>query len=360
MTTIEEIHIPGFEKVLEVQNPSVGLHAFIALHNTTLGPGLGGTRIFPYATKEQALTDVLRLAQGMTSKSAITKVGYGGAKAVIIGDHRKIKTPALFKAYGEVLNSLKGQYITAEDVGTTTDDVSELLKTTPYVVGLPLELGGGGDPSPFTAWGVYRGIEAVCTALFGSPNLAGKRIAIQGLGKVGSILAGFLFWSGAKLFVADPDEKVLDHFAKLYSAEKVSTDDIHKVACDIYAPCALGGILNDKTIPELRCKGVAGCANNQLLTEQHALVLQEKDILYAPDYVINAGGLINVSFELLPQGYDSAISRNLVNDIGETLNYLFKESAEKKITPLEASIRLTKEYLDKKIGQRKEPPRFRK
>ncbi len=157
MTTIEEIHIPGFEKVLEAQNPSVGLHAFIALHNTTLGPGLGGTRIYPYSTKEQALTDVLRLSQGMTSKSAITKVGFGGAKAVIIGDHRKIKTPQLFKAYGEVLNTLKGQYITAEDIGTTTDDVAELLKTTPYVVGLPFELGGGETQAPSLPGALSKG-----------------------------------------------------------------------------------------------------------------------------------------------------------------------------------------------------------
>ncbi len=360
MTTIEEIHIPGFEKVLEAKNPTVGLHAFIALHNTTLGPGLGGTRIFPYATKEQALTDVLRLSQGMTSKSAITKVGFGGAKAVIVGDHRKIKTPALFKAYGEVLNTLKGQYITAEDIGTTTDDVAELLKTTPYVVGLPFEQGGGGDPSPFTAWGVVKGIEAVCSFLYGSTNLEGKRIAIQGLGKVGAPLAGFLFWRGAKLFVADPDEKVLNHYAQLYNAEKIGTNDIHKVACDIYAPCALGGVLNDQTIPELKCQAIAGCANNQLLTEQHAEMLQDRSILYAPDYVINAGGLINVALELLPQGYNSTNARHLVNQIEPTLTRLFTLSAEKKITPLEASIHLTQEYLDKKIGKRTEQPHFQK
>ncbi len=177
---------------------------------------------------------------------------------------------------------------------------------------------------------------------------------------MGAPLAGFLFWRGAKLFVADPDEKVLNHYAQLYNAEKISTNEIHRVSCDIYAPCALGGILNDNTIPELRCKAVAGCANNQLLTEQHAEMLQQRNILYAPDYIINAGGLINVALELLPQGYNSSNSRHLVNHIEETLAHLFKHAAEKKITPLEASIHLVQEYLEKKIGERKEAPHFHK
>lgn len=359
MTSIEEIHIPGFEKVIEAKNEKVGLHAFIAIHNTTLGPALGGTRIYPYATKEQALTDALRLAQGMTYKSAITKVGLGGGKAAIIGDHRKIKSEELLLAYADVINSLKGEFITAEDVGTTTDDIATMRRRTPYVVGLPFVDGkGSGDPSPFTAWGIVRGIESVCTFLFGSPNLDGKKIAIQGLGKVGSLLAGFLFWKGAKLVVADPDQKALQHFSKLYNAEIVSPDDVHKVPCDIFSPSAMGGIINDKTIPELHCKAVAGCANNQLLNEQHAVDLFNRGILYAPDYVINAGGLINVAFELLPEGYNSHASLHLVNQIGETLTHLFEESEKSKKSPQQTVVDIAHTYLEQKIGKRVTPPRL--
>jgi leucine dehydrogenase len=359
MTVIEEIHIPGFEKVIEAKNPSLGLHAFIALHNTTLGPALGGTRIYSYPTKEAALTDVLRLAQGMTYKSALTKVGFGGGKAVIIGDHKKIKSQEFLFAYADVINSLGGNYITAEDIGTTTDDVAIMRQRTPYVVGLPFGQGlGSGDPSPFTAWGVYRGIQAVAAFLFGSPSLAGKKIAIQGIGKVGKPLAEFLFWNGAKLVVADMDPAALTQVSKLYGAEIVPPSEIHKVPCDIFAPCAMGGILNDVTIPEMQCKAVAGSANNQLLSEHHADVMKKHGILYAPDYVINAGGLINVCHELLPGGYDATSSRILTDKIEDSLLKLFQKAEEDNLTPSQEAINLAHLYLDQKIGKREIPLRL--
>ena len=254
MTVIEQIHIPGFEKVIEAKNPALGLHAFIALHNTTLGPALGGTRIYPYATKEAALTDVLRLAQGMTYKSALTKVGFGGGKAVIIGDHKKIKSPEFLTAYADVINSLGGSFIRRRrwhDNGRCRhhEKKDALCCRFTFRAGLRKR-----RPQPFYRWGVFRGIEAVATYLFGSPSLTGKKVAIQGLGKVGKPLANFLFWHGASLIVADTDPAALALFSKLYSAEIVSPSDIHKIPCDIFAPCAMGGILNDVTIPEMQCK----------------------------------------------------------------------------------------------------------
>lgn len=351
MPNIIKLDIPGYEKVIEVVDKTVGLHAFIAVHNTTLGPGLGGTRIFPYATREDALKDVLRLAEGMTYKAAIAKVGLGGAKGVIMANSYREKSPKLLQAYAEAVNSLDGQFITAEDVGSTTADVAIMRQVTPHLVGLPIE-SGSGDPSPFAAWGVYKGMQAVCHHLFGSSSLKGKRIAIQGLGKVGSALSGYLFWQGAELIITDIKRARAEELGRLYDAQVVPPDQIHKVPCDIFSPSALGGIINKETIADLKCKAIAGSANNQLDREEDALELARRGILYAPDFVINAGGLINASFEISPTGYRASLSRNLIDHIYDTLVAIMERSKSEEKTTEEVALDIAKYNIEHHIGKR--------
>ncbi len=348
MLKISEIAVDGFEKVIELTDDSVGLHAFIAIHDSRLGPGLGGTRIHSYASRLEALQDVLRLAEGMTYKAAITKVGLGGAKGVIITDPKHKKSKPMLHAYAEGVNSLKGQFITAEDVGSSIEDVSTMSEKTPYVVGLPLEIGSG-DPSPFAAWGVFQGIRAVCRTLFGNDDVRGRKIAIQGLGKVGICLANHLFWRGCNLVLSDVKKEHLRLMSRLFDAEIVSPEEIHKAECDIFAPCALGGILNSQTIPELKCQAVAGSANNQLQHESDARLLHERGILYAPDFVINAGGLINVSQEVIDGKYHAKESKRAVDQIFDTLIAIF-ERAKTEEQPTEMiAMQIAKEYLESKI-----------
>lgn len=322
MTSIQEIFIPEFEKVLEIINPTVGLHAFVAIHNTILGPALGGLRIFPYAHRDEALVDVLRLAQGMTYKSAAAGLSLGGGKSVIMADPAAVDKKALLLTLADALNALKGQYIVAEDLGSTPEDMEILQTKTPHVVALCKDTSSG-DPSRFTAWGVFRGIQAVAEMLWGTSNLHNKTIAIQGLGNVGAKLADYLFWHGAKLIIADINSEKTKSLAQLYKATSVDTKEILSTPCDILAPCALGGVFNDDTIPQLRCKGIAGGANNQLLHSKHGLELMHKGILYAPDFVINAGGLINASAELTPGGYDPLMVREKVDNIKSILHAVF-------------------------------------
>ena len=309
MDVFTEMHEMGHERVLLCSNPEIGLKAVIAIHNTVLGPGLGGTRMWPYESFDAAIVDALRLSRGMTYKAAAAGINLGGAKAVIVGDPKKDKSEALFRAFGRFVDTLGGHYITAEDVGTTTSDMEWIANETPWVTGVPPELGGGGDPSPVTALGVLQGIKASAQTLWGSPSLEGKHVAFQGLGSVGGFLAGYLKDEGAKISGCDIDPDAVAE-ARDLGVEIVEPNAIYDVACDIFAPCALGAILNDDTLPRLKAKAVAGGANNQLKDpEKHGREIEKRGILYAPDFVINAGGLINVFQEFIGYDQDRALRR---------------------------------------------------
>jgi leucine dehydrogenase len=350
----QEIIVKGYEKVYHFTDPASGLNAFIAIHDTSLGTALGGTRIYPYGSEKEALEDVLRLARGMTHKSAVAEVGFGGGKSVIIADPRLDKTPSLLRAFGRAVESLKGQYICAEDSGCTTEDLAHIVQETRYVVGLD-HAQSSGNPSPFTAWGVFRGIQSVAKRLYGSSNLEGKRIAIQGLGSVGSSLAEKLFWEGAKLIVADVDKAKIHLLAKRYDAEIVSPDHILKAECEIFAPCALGAILNDETIPQLRCRAIAGAANNQLHRDRHADALRDRGILYAPDFVINSGGLLNVAAEVEPGGYNPSFPRYKIHHIYDVLLAIYDIAERNGESTHQAALALAEYRIRYSIGKRTAP-----
>ncbi|MCS6837581.1 MAG: leucine dehydrogenase, partial [Bdellovibrionaceae bacterium] len=303
MGTFEIIEKYGeHEEVVFCYDKTVGLKAIIAIHNTTLGPALGGTRMWDYKSEEEALIDVLRLSKGMTYKAAASGLNLGGGKAVIIGNPKTQKSEALFRAFGQFVNSLNGRYITAEDVGTCVTDMEHIFMETPWVTGIPKEFGGSGDPSPYTAHGVLMGIKAAVAFHLKTDSLRGIRVAVQGLGHVGYHLVGYLIQEGAQILASDIDPEKVEKVKKEYpQVTIVSPQEILFSACEVLAPCALGGIVNDETIPKLKCKIIAGGANNQLLERRHGDHLKELGILYAPDYVINAGGLINVVVEL--EGY---------------------------------------------------------
>lgn len=354
---MEELPVKGYEKVLKVVDKSAGLTAVIALHDLTLGPALGGIRIQPYSSFDDALEDALRLSRGMTYKSAISEVGFGGGKSVIIADPKKQKTPEMLLSFAKVVESLGGAYICAEDVGCTTDDVRIIRRETQYVVGLAHEKSSG-DPGPFTAWGVYRGIQSVAKKLFGSDSLEGVRVAVQGLGNVGASLAEFLFWAGAKLIFADIDKEKTRKLADKYGAAVVSVDEILKVECDIFAPCALGGVLNEWTIPQFRCRGIAGAANNQLLRDLDGKRLLDRKILYAPDFVINAGGLLNVSAELEDGGYNPSAPRSKIHRIYDTLLAIYEIAEKNKESTHYAAMALAEYRIKYGIGKRVFSPMF--
>ncbi len=354
--TFTELHVDGYERVVEAVDKTVGLHAIIAIHSTTLGSALGGIRVYPYKTFEEALTDVCRLAEGMTCKAAIMGTGTGGAKAVIITDHKAPKSEALLLAFAEAVNYLEGQYICAEDTGITEKDMVVINKGSKYVVGLPQI---SGNPSPFTAWGVLRGIQATCMQLFDAPTVEGRTIAIQGLGVVGMDLARHLFWDGAQLIVADLDEKNVEDAMLQFGAKRVNPDEILEVECDILVPCAFGGFLNKQSIPKLRCKAVAGAANNQLLTADDGRLLLERDILYAPDFVINAAGLVNACGEISNSGYNAVAVRQDVNRIYDILLRIFKLSKEQNIPTNCIADEIVAYNLKHAIGKRTEEIMFR-
>lgn len=291
----------GHEEVVFCHDPSVGLKAIIAIHNTALGPALGGTRMWNYKNEEEALIDVLRLSKGMTYKASAAGLNLGGGKAVIIGDSKTQKSEGLFRAFGHFVNSLNGKYITAEDVGTSVQDMEYIFMETPFVTGIPKDFGGSGDPSPYTAHGVLMGLKAAAKWQLGTDDLKGMRVAVQGLGNVGSNLVKYLVEEGAKVIISDIDSEKVKHISEMYKAESVAPDRILEVECDVLAPCAMGAIVNDQTITKFKTKVIAGGANNQLAEPRHGNMLQELGILYAPDYVINAGGLMNVFVEL--EGY---------------------------------------------------------
>ncbi|HVS01621.1 MAG TPA: Glu/Leu/Phe/Val dehydrogenase [Thermoanaerobaculia bacterium] len=344
MPFFEQIESMGHERVVICSNPDVGLKAIIAVHSTTLGPGLGGVRMWKYKSDEEALVDALRLARGMTYKAAAAGLNLGGGKAVILGDSKKEKSEALFRAFGRYVESLGGLYITAEDVGTDMEDMELILTETRWVTGVSPAHGGSGDPSPVTAYGTLQGITAAVRWKYGEPELAGRSVAIQGLGSVGHHLAGYLVERGAKVFGCDIDPDALSQ-AEEMGVEIVPPDDIYGVDCDIFAPCALGAVLNDRTIPRLRCDIVAGAANNQLEQEQRdADLLTERGILYAPDFVINAGGLINVYNELLGH-YNQERALRMTRTIYLNLTRVFDIAEHDGITTALAADRLAEERL---------------
>lgn len=354
MLKIKEIPVAGYQKVIEAIDDEVGLHAFIAIHNCTLGPAMGGTRIYPYKDKQDALNDVLLLAKSMTYKSAIAEDGLGGGKSVIIADPATEKTEALLWAFGDAIQSLEGSYIAAEDVGTSTDDMMIIRQRTPYVAALPTEHSSG-DPSRYTAHGVFIGMRAVAKKLWGNDSLKGKRVAIQGLGHVGSKLASLLFWEGAELIFTDVDHELLHRLAITYGAEVVDPKEFSAVECDILSPCAMGGAINAESLAHLRCKAIAGSANNQLTDPLIGETLMERGILYAPDYIINSGGIINAATEFDPGGYNPKVARDKIERIYDRLLMLFdKSERQKKATNLVAD-GIAEYNLKHLIGKRTEP-----
>jgi len=293
-----------YKQIEFFQEENVGLKAIICIHSTALGPALGGARMFPYQSEKDAVVDVLRLAKGMTYKAAAAELNLGGGKAVIIGDPSKDKNEALLRAFGRCVDSLNGEYITGEDVGTSTEDIEVISRETKHVVGMSEKLGGSGDPSPMTAYGVFYGIKACFREVFGSDSFSDKKIAIQGIaGKVGSHLAGLLSQEGVVLFGSEMNQKAAELLKRKINFKLVPLDKIYEIEADVFSPCAMGGILNDNTIPKLKAKIVAGSANNQLLELGHGDILHQMGIIYAPDYIINAGGVINIANERNPQGY---------------------------------------------------------
>ena len=310
------------EKVLFVNNEKAGLKAIIAVHNTNLGPAIGGCRLFPYASFDDALFDVLRLSRGMSHKNAVAGLPHGGGKGVIIADPSQ-KTEAMFEAFGEAVNSLGGDYITAEDVNTTCDDALVMLRKTNHICGLPQN---SGDPSPFTARGVWQGIRATAKVVLGTDSLEGLTIAVQGLGKVGYDLCRLLHNSGAKLIVANRSNKAAaERAAEEFGAIIVPTEEIYSQECDIFSPNAMGAILNPKTIPMLKCKAVAGGSNNQILDDASGLALKARGIYYAPDFVINGGGVINAAAEVDgPYNKDAVLAK--VDNIYNSIEHILSES----------------------------------
>ncbi len=338
MTNVfEELCRKDHEQVVFCQDRATGLRAIIAIHDTTLGPALGGTRMWAYPDEASALRDVLRLSRGMTYKSAAAGLNLGGGKAVIIGDAKSMKNEELFRAYGRFVHGLGGRYITAEDVNTTVRDMEWVRMETDNVVGISRSLGGSGDPSPVTALGTYEGIKASLKWVTGNESVAGRTVAVQGAGAVGSHLTQHLVDGGAKVIIADIDpENIKRVMKKNAGVEAVPADAIYDVACDVFAPCALGAVINDDTIPRLKCQIIAGSANNVLADEdKHSEMLAKKNILYAPDYVVNAGGVINVANEL--EGYNRSRALTQAAAIYDITTQLLRIARDEGITTLKAA-----------------------
>jgi leucine dehydrogenase len=332
------------EQVVFCQDNETGLKAIIAIHNTVLGPALGGTRMWKYDNELDALRDVLRLSRGMTYKAAVTGLALGGGKAVIMGDATTEKTEALMRKFGEYVDSLGGKYITAEDVGMSTKDMEYVKMETDHVTGIPMEMGGSGDPSPVTAYGVYMGMKASAKYKWGSDDLSGKRVVVQGIGHVGENLVKHLTEEGATVIINDINESRLQEVADQYGAEIVMGDAIYDVPMDIYAPCALGATVNDNTLSRLSCEIIAGAANNQLEDEQkHGMQVREMNVVYAPDFLINAGGLINVYSEL--HGYDREQALERTRQIYDTTLEILTKAEQESITTHEAALRMAEQRI---------------
>nr|WP_317631949.1 Glu/Leu/Phe/Val dehydrogenase [uncultured Flavobacterium sp.] len=341
-----QVSFNNHEQVVFCQDKDTGLKAIIGIHNTVLGPALGGTRMWNYANEWEALNDVLRLSRGMTYKSAISGLNLGGGKAVIIGNAKTDKTPELIKKFGQFVDSLSGKYITAEDVGTTTPDMDLILTQTKHVTGISVDKGGSGNPSPITGYGVFMGIKASAKFAFGTDDLSGKKVLVQGVGNVGETVVRYLVQENAIVYITDIYEEKLEEISKKYNVEILKTD-VYQAEVDIYAPCALGATINDETLKTIKAKVIAGAANNQLQDEvKHGLILQEKGIVYAPDFLINAGGIISVYGEIAGYGYDEAMKRteNIYNTTLETLNY----AKQHNITTHAAAFNMAQNRIDAK------------
>ena len=335
------------EQIVFCNDKDTGLKAIIGIHNSVLGPALGGTRMWNYANEWEALNDVLRLSRGMTYKAAITGLDLGGGKAVIIGDAKTQKTPELMRKFGEFVHSLSGRYITAEDVGMETSDMDLVHEVTPYVSGISESRGGAGNPSPNTALGVYMGMKAAAKQQFGTENLAGKKILVQGIGHVGEILVSHLVNEGALVIIADINEDRLLEIAKKYNVTIFTGNDIYAADVDIYAPCALGATINDDSVYKIKAKVIAGAANNQLADENvHGTILQERGVLYAPDFLINAGGIITVNSEIAK--YDAAEIKRKTENIFNTTLEIFDYSIKNKVTPQKAAMILAENRIAKR------------
>jgi leucine dehydrogenase len=332
------------EQVIFCHDKDTGLRGIIAIHDTTLGPALGGTRMWNYANEDDALIDVLRLSEGMTYKAAAAGLNLGGGKAVIIGDPKKNKSEGLFRAFGMYINSLNGRYITAEDVGTTVHDMEYVYAETPWVTGIPKGLGGSGDPSPYTAHGVLMAIKASVKEKLGTDSLKGLRVAVQGLGNVGSNLVKYLAEEGASTIVSDIDKERIDAMVDQFGSQTMEPDQIHGAECDVFAPCALGAVINDLTLPQLNCKIVAGGANNVLAETRHADALRELGILYAPDFVANAGGLMNVFAEL--EGYSIERALERTTSVYENMTKVFEIARRDNCSTYNAAFKMASERLE--------------
>ena len=334
----------GHEQLVVCSEPSVGLRAFIAIHDTTLGPAVGGLRIWPHETQEDALLDVLRLSRAMTYKSAAAELPLGGGKSVIIADPQKDKSEALVRAFARHVDTLGGRYITTADMGSTSRDLEYVAMETRYVTGLPTYLGGSGETSVLTGLGIYMGMRACAKAVWGSESLSGKTVALQGFGKVAHHTAQHLLKDGAGLVVTDVYEGPLEK-ARDLGATTVAPEEIYDVPCDIFSPCAAGGVLNSSTIPRLSCSIVAGGANNQLLQEEDGAELARRGILYAPDYIINAGGIINVACEINAD-YSQERATQMTERIYETMERVIRISSRDEIPTSQAADRLAEERID--------------
>ena len=350
MNVLNKMVKHGHEQVTMYSDPEAGLRAIIAIHDTTLGPSCGGTRMWPYASEAEALADALRLSQAMTYKSAAAGLNLGGGKGVIIGDPRTDKTEGLLRAWGRFVDTLGGRYLTTTDVGTTGRDLETVHQETQHVVGLDVTLGGSGDTSIMTALGIYMGMRACAADAWGSDSLRGRRIAMQGFGKVASHTAKHLLEDDAQIFATDISDVALDK-ARQMGVTVVSPDEIYDTECDIFAPCALGGVINAETIDRLRCRIVAGGANNQLATPEDGEELHRRGIIYAPDFLINAGGIINAAAEI-GQSYNPDRSRQQTERIYEQMAAVLTTSSKKEISTARAADLLAEKRLASVRGVR--------
>lgn len=346
MKIFETMANSGHEQVVLCHDEATNLRAVIAIHNTILGPALGGCRMWPFESEEEAIQDALRLSRGMTYKNAAAGLNLGGGKAVIIGDSKKDKSEALFRAFGRFVQSLNGRYISAEDVGTSVKDMEYIKMETSFVAGLTEEFGGSGDPSPFTALGTFEGIKASVKYKLGKDDLKGLTVAIQGIGNVGKYLCEMLHKAGANLIVTDIYQDKLKEVENKYGAKVVNDKKIYEVEAEVFAPCALGAIINDDTINKLKFKIIAGGANNQLHDEiKHGQILKDKNILYAPDYLINAGGVTNVFFEVINEYSRDRVTEKVKN-IYNILLDVYKIAEDENIMTAEAAARLAERRLN--------------
>ena len=342
---LEQLSQSGHKKVVFCNDPDTGLKAIIAIHDTTLGPALGGVRMWNYNSEAEALEDVLRLSKGMTYKSAIAGLNVGGGTAVIIGDSRRQKTEALMRSFGRFVKNLNGEFIAGEDVGTTVRDMEYIRMETQHVTGVPESLGGAGNPAPYTAKGVYLGIKACVKEVFGTDELAGRSVVVQGTGNVGEHLVELLRNDNVEVYVTDINEESMRMIARKYKAKAIEADKIFNMGADIYAPCALGATINDKTLKTMKFAIIAGSANNQLADERiHGQILQEKGILYAPDYLINAGGIISCYSELT--GFGKKRTIQLTENIYEATREVIKLSKSENIPTNLAASRIAEKRIE--------------